>query len=260
MSDSTTNSYLPARTNRSHDTLQRRADVENSLAPGAVDLPSLVPLMYALLFRNVASDGFTFSDPQAPGDIARDSRPPSRPPPPASTRTMSSTGCATAPSPPWNWPRPTCRQARMGRSRRSTTTFNSPTSATPTRSRPRVTPASRSPGTLARGRSRTTGRPCRRSRSWRLTTCWTPASRRSRKHSSTPTSPSCSGSTESPRPTCGRNTPATASSRAPSSCAASRRCWPHRSPGSTSRTSFSRPPRGCARPSTATGTEPSTSA
>src|SRR5690242_8368683 len=66
---------LPARTHRSDATAQPRADVENSLAPGAVDLPSLVPLMYALMFRNVASDGFTFSDPQAPGDATKDSKP-----------------------------------------------------------------------------------------------------------------------------------------------------------------------------------------
>jgi len=74
MSDSTTD-VMRARTNRSDVTVQPRADVENSLAPGAVDLPSLVPLMYALMFRNVASDGFTFSDPQAPGNVGKDSKP-----------------------------------------------------------------------------------------------------------------------------------------------------------------------------------------
>ncbi len=63
----------PARTNRSDATSQPRALVQNSLA--TVDLPSLVPLMYALMFRNIASDGFTFSDPQAPGDYSKDSKP-----------------------------------------------------------------------------------------------------------------------------------------------------------------------------------------
>jgi glucoamylase len=75
MSDFTTDSNLPARTNRSAAAYQPRADVENSLAPGAVDLPTLVPLMYTLLFRNVASDGFIFSDPEAPGDHSKDSKP-----------------------------------------------------------------------------------------------------------------------------------------------------------------------------------------
>jgi len=72
---STDDTFGPARTNRSAATLRKRADVENSLAPGAVDLPALVPLMYTLMFRNVASDGFTFSDPQAPGDLSKDSKP-----------------------------------------------------------------------------------------------------------------------------------------------------------------------------------------
>ncbi|MFG1608101.1 glycoside hydrolase family 15 protein [Actinoplanes sp. NPDC049265] len=65
----------PARTNRSDATAQPRADVQNSLAPGNVDLPSLVPLMFALMFRNIASDGFAFSDPMAPGDYSKDSKP-----------------------------------------------------------------------------------------------------------------------------------------------------------------------------------------
>ncbi|GAA3194784.1 glycoside hydrolase family 15 protein [Dactylosporangium siamense] len=72
---STSTITAPARTNRSDATSQPRAQVQNSLAPGTVDLPSLVPLMYALMFRNIASDGFTFSDPQAPGDYSKDSRP-----------------------------------------------------------------------------------------------------------------------------------------------------------------------------------------
>ncbi|MEV4509063.1 glycoside hydrolase family 15 protein [Dactylosporangium sp. NPDC049525] len=73
MTTSTINA--PARTNRSDATFQPRAQVQNSLAPGTFDLPSLVPLMYALMFRNIASDGFTFSDPQAPGDYSKDSKP-----------------------------------------------------------------------------------------------------------------------------------------------------------------------------------------
>src|SRR5688572_22576423 len=73
MSQSTINA--PARTNRSDATSQPRALVQNSLAPGTVDLPALVPLMYAFMFRNIASDGFTFSDPQAPGDYSKDSKP-----------------------------------------------------------------------------------------------------------------------------------------------------------------------------------------
>lgn len=75
MSDVTASVAMPARTNRSDATVQARADVQNSLALGAVDLPSLVPLMFSFMFRNIASDGFTFSDPQAPGDYSRDSRP-----------------------------------------------------------------------------------------------------------------------------------------------------------------------------------------
>jgi glucoamylase len=75
MSESTTVLSMPARTNRSDVTSQPRANVQNSSAPVTVDLPSLVPLMYALMFRNIASDGFAFSDPQAPGDISKDSKP-----------------------------------------------------------------------------------------------------------------------------------------------------------------------------------------
>ncbi|GAA2903581.1 glucoamylase [Actinoplanes cyaneus] len=75
MSNSTTNGTMPARTNRSDATFQPRAHVQNALAPGTIDLPSLVPLMYALMLRNIASEGFTFSDPQAPGDISRNSKP-----------------------------------------------------------------------------------------------------------------------------------------------------------------------------------------
>jgi len=73
MSDSTPDLNMPARTNRSDVTSQPRSQVQNSLV--TVDLPSLVPLMYALMFRNIASDGFTFSDPQAPGDISKDAKP-----------------------------------------------------------------------------------------------------------------------------------------------------------------------------------------
>ncbi|MEU0886117.1 glycoside hydrolase family 15 protein [Lentzea sp. NPDC005914] len=66
---------MPARTNRPADTSRTRATVQNSFTPGAVDLASLVPIMYTFMFRNIASDGFIFSDPQAPGDISRDSKP-----------------------------------------------------------------------------------------------------------------------------------------------------------------------------------------
>lgn len=66
---------MPARTNRSAAASRTRVHARSSLAPGAVDLPSLMPLIYAFMFRNIASDGFTFSDPQAPGDISKDSKP-----------------------------------------------------------------------------------------------------------------------------------------------------------------------------------------
>ena len=75
MSESTHVPNLPARTNRSADASPTRANVQNSFAPGAVDLPSLAPLMFTFLIRNIASDGFVFSDPQSPGDISRDSKP-----------------------------------------------------------------------------------------------------------------------------------------------------------------------------------------
>src|SRR4051812_16879754 len=57
MSNSTTTLNLPARTNQTDITAQPRSQVQNSLV--VVDLPSLAPLMYALMFRNIASDGFT---------------------------------------------------------------------------------------------------------------------------------------------------------------------------------------------------------
>jgi len=66
---------IPARTNRATDTTRARANVQVSFAPGAVDLPSFVPIMYTFMFRNIASDGFIYSDPQSPGDISRDSKP-----------------------------------------------------------------------------------------------------------------------------------------------------------------------------------------
>ena len=76
MSDSTTDlEHPPARTNRSEATAQPRGTVQQSVAPGQVDLPSLVPHMFSLMFRNIASDGFVFSDPQAPGDVSKDSKP-----------------------------------------------------------------------------------------------------------------------------------------------------------------------------------------
>jgi glucoamylase len=64
-----------ARTNRLAGASAPRATVQNSFAPGAVDLPSLTPIMFTFLFRNIASDGFVFTDPQAPGDLSRDSKP-----------------------------------------------------------------------------------------------------------------------------------------------------------------------------------------
>ena len=75
MVESTIPSDLPARTNRPDDTSRVRSTVQNSFAPGAVDLAALVPVMYAFMFRNIASDGFIFSDPQSPGDSSRDSKP-----------------------------------------------------------------------------------------------------------------------------------------------------------------------------------------
>jgi glucoamylase len=54
---------------------QPRAHVQNPRTPDTVDPPALVPFMYALMLRNIATDGFVFSDPQAPGDPTKDSRP-----------------------------------------------------------------------------------------------------------------------------------------------------------------------------------------
>ncbi|WP_152617810.1 glycoside hydrolase family 15 protein [Phaeacidiphilus oryzae] len=75
MSESTGTPGTSARTNRITGTAQGRANVQVSLASGAIDLPSLTPLMFSFMFRNIASDGFIFSDPQSPGDISRDSKP-----------------------------------------------------------------------------------------------------------------------------------------------------------------------------------------
>jgi glucoamylase len=66
---------MPARTNRSRDVSRARANVQNSVAPAAVDPLSLVPAMYTFMFRNIASDGFVFNDPLSPGDASRDSKP-----------------------------------------------------------------------------------------------------------------------------------------------------------------------------------------
>ena len=74
MLDTATTS-MPARTNRPSGTSRAWASIQNSFAPGAVDLASLVPIMYVFMFRNIASDGFVFSDPQSPGDLSRDSKP-----------------------------------------------------------------------------------------------------------------------------------------------------------------------------------------
>jgi glucoamylase len=75
MLDPLTAPSVRGRTNRSDVNPRPRGHVQNSLAPGAIDLASLVPLMYAFMFRNISSDGFSFSDPQAPGDISKDSKP-----------------------------------------------------------------------------------------------------------------------------------------------------------------------------------------
>lgn len=75
MSESTTRTDMPARTKRPAGTSLTRANVQTSFAPGAVDLTSLVPIMYSFMFRNIASDGFVFGDPQSPGDISRNSKP-----------------------------------------------------------------------------------------------------------------------------------------------------------------------------------------
>lgn len=66
---------IPARTNRSNDAAPTRAKVQNSFAPGAVDVPLLAATMYTFMIRNIASDGFLFTDPQSPGDQSRDSKP-----------------------------------------------------------------------------------------------------------------------------------------------------------------------------------------
>ncbi|HEX7659548.1 MAG TPA: glycoside hydrolase family 15 protein [Pseudonocardiaceae bacterium] len=75
MSESTSTPDMPARANRPTGTSPVWGRVQNSFAPGAVDLATLVPMMYTFMFRNIASDGFIFSDPQSPGDISRDSKP-----------------------------------------------------------------------------------------------------------------------------------------------------------------------------------------
>jgi glucoamylase len=72
---SQTTTHAPARTNRSDALARPRTRVQTSLAPGNVDPPSLVPLMYALMSRNIATDGFIFNDPQAPGDYSKNSKP-----------------------------------------------------------------------------------------------------------------------------------------------------------------------------------------
>lgn len=75
MSDATA-PLLPARTNRSAPADPGSyAEVQTSLQPGAVSLPAIAQHMYALLLRNIATAGFTFSDPQFPGDVTHDSRP-----------------------------------------------------------------------------------------------------------------------------------------------------------------------------------------
>jgi glucoamylase len=75
MVESTGTPEMRARTSRRAGASRARANAQNSFAPGAVDLTSLGPIMYTFMFRNIASDGFIYSDPQAPGDISRDSKP-----------------------------------------------------------------------------------------------------------------------------------------------------------------------------------------
>lgn len=75
MAESTITPSIPARTNRPAGTSLSRAKVQTSAAPGSVDLASLVPIMYIFMFRNIATDGFAFNDPQSPGDISRNSKP-----------------------------------------------------------------------------------------------------------------------------------------------------------------------------------------
>jgi glucoamylase len=66
---------IRACTSRPADASRARASVRTSPAPGAVDLPSLVPITYAVMFRNIASDGFVHSVPRSPGDVSRESKP-----------------------------------------------------------------------------------------------------------------------------------------------------------------------------------------
>lgn len=61
---------LPARTTRPVSTSPARETVQNS---SAVDLPSLVSIMYTLMFHNIASNGFVF---RLPPEAPRGSSPP----------------------------------------------------------------------------------------------------------------------------------------------------------------------------------------
>jgi glucoamylase len=76
MPDATTDPAATyARTHRSDATGERRSPSRYSASPATLDLPPLVPHMFTLMFRNIATDGFPFSDPQAPGDVSQDSQP-----------------------------------------------------------------------------------------------------------------------------------------------------------------------------------------
>jgi glucoamylase len=75
MSESYITPVMRARTNRPAEALQPRENVQTSLAPGAVNPQTLVPIMLTFMLRNIASNGFTFRDPQSPGDYSRDSKP-----------------------------------------------------------------------------------------------------------------------------------------------------------------------------------------
>ncbi len=75
MSESAITTDIATRPSRSIGFSGERARIQTSFAPGATDLPLLVPIMFTFMFRNIASDGFIFSDPESPGDISRDSKP-----------------------------------------------------------------------------------------------------------------------------------------------------------------------------------------
>ncbi|MCX4698378.1 hypothetical protein OG252_20575 [Streptomyces sp. NBC_01352] len=66
---------MRARANRPADASPARASVLSFCAPPAGDLPSLVPVMSAVVSRNIPGDGFVFSGPGSPGDVCPDATP-----------------------------------------------------------------------------------------------------------------------------------------------------------------------------------------